>query len=145
MTTMDPSKATDRYDADQFNNVMEGLIRLGNNAKPTPRIAKSWKESSDGKTWTFNLRKGAKWANGDEVTAQDFVYSWRRTVNPKTASEYAYLFSGIKNADVIVAGKKAVNTLGIKADGKYKLTVTLDRRIPYFKLLMGFYIFSKPT
>ncbi len=127
---MDPSKATDRYDAAQFNN-----------AKATPGIAKSWKESSDGKTWTFNLRKGAKWDNGDEVTANDFVYSWRRTVNPKTASEYAYLFSGIKNADAIVAGKKAVNTLGIKADGKYKLTVNLERRIPYFKLLMGFYIF----
>lgn len=103
------------------------------------------RKALDGKTWTFNLRKGAKWANGDEVTAQDFVYSWRRTVNPKTASEYAYLFSGIKNADAIVAGKKAANTLGIKADGKYKLTVTLDRRIPYFKLLMGFYIFSKTT
>lgn len=141
LTTMDPSKATDRYDADQFNNVMEGLIRLSNNAKATPGMATSWKESKDGKTWTFNLRKGSKWSNGDEVTANDFVYSWRRTVNPKTASEYAYLFSGVKNADQIVAGKKAVNTLGIKADGKYKLTVTLERRIPYFKLLMGFYIF----
>ncbi|MDD6407309.1 MAG: peptide ABC transporter substrate-binding protein [Lactobacillus equicursoris] len=141
LTTMDPSKATDRYDADQFNNVMEGLIRLSNNAKATPGMATSWKESKDGKTWTFNLRKGAKWSNGDEVTANDFVYSWRRTVNPKTASEYAYLFSGVKNADQIVAGKKAVNTLGVKADGKYKLTVTLERRIPYFKLLMGFYIF----
>lgn len=141
LTTMDPSKATDRYDADQFNNVMEGLIRLSNNAKATPGMATSWKESKDGKTWTFNLRKGAKWSNGDEVTANDFVYSWRRTVNPKTASEYAYLFSGVKNAAQIVAGKKAVNTLGIKADGKYKLTVTLERRIPYFKLLMGFYIF----
>ncbi|GHN20913.1 hypothetical protein ME784_14280 [Lactobacillus delbrueckii] len=128
---------------------MEGLIRLGNNAKPTPGIAKSWKESSDGKTWTFNLRKGAKWANGDEVTAQDFVYSWRRTVNPKTASEYAYLFSGIKNADAIVAGKKAANTLGIKADGKYKLTVTLDRRIPLLishKLLLKvlYYLVYQP-
>lgn len=141
LTTMDPSKATDRYDADQFNNVMEGLIRLSNNAKATPGMATSWKESKDGKTWTFNLRKGAKWSNGDEVTANDFVYSWRRTVNPKTASEYAYLFSGVKNADQIAAGKKAVNTLGVKADGKYKLTVTLERRIPYFKLLMGFYIF----
>jgi oligopeptide transport system substrate-binding protein len=141
LTTMDPSKATDRYDADQFNNVMEGLIRLSNKAKATPGMAKSWKESADGKTWTFNLRKGAKWSNGDEVTANDFVYSWRRTVDPKTASEYAYLFSGIKNADAIVAGKKKATALGVKADGKYKLVVTLDRRIPYFKLLMGFYIF----
>lgn len=141
LTTMDPSKAIDRYDADQFNNVMEGLIRLGNNAKAEPGIAKSWKESKDGLTWTFNLRHNAKWANGDPVTAQDFVYSWRRTNDPKTASEYAYIMSGIKNADAIQAGKKPVNSLGIKADGKYKLTVNLERKIPYFKLLMGFFVF----
>ena len=75
------------------------------------------------------------------VTAKDFVYSWRRTVNPKTASRYSYPFSGIKNADAIVAGKKSVNSLGIKAVGKYKLVITLERRIPYFDKLMGFAVF----
>ncbi|ADY84539.1 hypothetical protein ME0901_11870 [Lactobacillus delbrueckii subsp. bulgaricus] len=84
------------------------------------------------------MRKNDKWSNGDPVTAQDFVYSWRRTVNPKTESEYSYLFSGIKSADKIVAGKKPATSLGIKVVGKYKLVVTLERRIPYFNNLMCF-------
>ena len=75
------------------------------------------------------------------MTAKDFVYSWRRTVNPKTASQYSYLFSGIKNADAIVAGKKPVSSLGIKVVGKYKLVITLERRISYFYKLMGFAVF----
>lgn len=75
------------------------------------------------------------------MTAKDFVYSWRRTVNPKTASQYSYLFSGIKNADAIVAGKKPVSSLGIKVVGKYKLVITLERRMAYFDKLMGFAVF----
>ena len=141
MATLDASKATDQASAEQINNVEEGLYLLGKNAKVQNALATSTKNSADGKTWAFTLRKNAKWSNGDPVTAQDFVYSWRRTIDPKTASEYAYLFSGIKNADAIVAGKKKPATLGIKADGKYKLTVTLEKRIPYFKLLMAFPLF----
>lgn len=141
MATLDASKATDQASAEQINNVEEGLYLLGKNAKVQNALATSTKNSADGKTWTFTLRKNAKWSNGDPVTAQDFVYSWRRTIDPKTASEYAYLFSGIKNADAIVAGKKKPATLGIKADGKYNLTVTLEKRIPYFKLLMAFPLF----
>ena len=139
--TMDTSKVTDVVGMTQLSNSEEGIYRLGKNSSVHNALATSTKESKDGKTWTFTLRKNAKWSNGDKVTAQDFVYSWQRTVNPKTASEYAYLFSGIKNADKISAGKANYKTLGIKADGKYKLTVTLDRPIPYFKLLMGFCIF----
>lgn len=141
MATLDASKATDQASYEQINNVEEGLYLLGKNAKVQNALATSTKNSADGKTWTFTLRKNAKWSNGDPVTAQDFVYSWRRTIDPKTASEYAYLFSGIKNADAIVSGKKKPATLGIKADGKYKLTVTLEKRIPYFKLLMAFPLF----
>ena len=88
------------------------------------------------------MRKNAKWSNGDPVTAKDFVYSWQRTVDPKTAASYSYLFSGIKNADDIVAGKKAPSTLGVKAVGKYKLVVNLEKQLPYFKLLMGFVVFA---
>ncbi|MSE22558.1 peptide ABC transporter substrate-binding protein, partial [Lactobacillus parabuchneri] len=84
---------------------------------------------------------GTKWSNGDPVTAKDFVYSWQRTVNPKTASQYGYLFSGIKNADAIQANKKSYKTLGVKAEGDYKLVVNLEKKIPYFKLLMGFPLF----
>ncbi|MDV7694075.1 peptide ABC transporter substrate-binding protein [Pediococcus parvulus] len=139
--TMDTSKVTDVVGMTQLSNSEEGIYRLGKNSSVHNALATKTKESKDGKTWTFSLRKNAKWSNGDKVTAQDFVYSWRRTVNPKTASQYAYLFSGIKNADQIAAGKVNYKKLGIKAVGKYKLVVTLDRPISYFKLLMGFCIF----
>ena len=138
--SMDMSKATDMVSFNQLSNTMEGLYRLGRNSKLEKALATSEKVSKDGKTYTFTLRK-SKWSDGSELTAKDFVYSWRRTVDPKTASQYSYLFSGIKNADAIVAGKKNVNTLGIKAEGKYKLVVTLERRIPYFNKLMGFAVF----
>ncbi|MFC6179831.1 peptide ABC transporter substrate-binding protein [Lactiplantibacillus daowaiensis] len=138
LPTMDISKSTDVVSSDALNNTNEGLYRIGKNGSITPGIAKATKVSNGGKTYTFTLRKNAKWSNGDKVTAKDFVYGWQRTVNPKTASQYAYLYSGIKNADQIVNGKKAVSTLGIKAEGDYKLVVTLDKPIAYFKKLMGF-------
>ncbi|WP_434520393.1 peptide ABC transporter substrate-binding protein [Pediococcus sp. M21F004] len=138
LPSLDPSLATDQISFDAMNNVGEGLYRLGKNNKVLPGIAKKTAVSKDGKTYTFTLRKNAKWSNGDKVTAKDFVYSWQRINNPKTGSQYAYLYSGIKNADQIQAGKKPVSSLGIKADGNYKLTVTLEKAIPYFKLLMGF-------
>lgn len=136
LPTMDLSKATDTISFDMLNNSMEGLLRIGKNSKVEPGIAKSYKVSSDGLTYTFNLRKNAKWSNGDKVTADDFVYSWRRTVDPKTQSQYSYLFEGVKNIDDITAGKKAPSTLGIKSVGQYKVVVTLTKKIPYFKLLM---------
>ena len=138
--TMDMSKATDATSFNQLSNTMEGLYRLGKNSKLEKALATSEKVSKDGKTYTYTLRK-SKWSDGSELTAKDFVYSWRRTVDPKTASQYSYLFSGIKNADAIVAGKKKADTLGVKAVGKYKLVVTLERRIAYFDKLMGFAVF----
>ncbi|MBT8838423.1 peptide ABC transporter substrate-binding protein [Lactobacillus delbrueckii subsp. bulgaricus] len=138
--TMDMSKATDAASFNQLSNTMEGLYRLGKNSKLEKALATSEKVSKDGKTYTYTLRK-SKWSDGSELTAKDFVYSWRRTVDPKTASQYSYLFSGIKNADAIVAGKKKPETLGIKAVGKYKLVITLERRMAYFDKLMGFAVF----
>ncbi len=138
ITSLDSSTAIDDTSLTQISNSNEGLYRIGNNSKILPGIATHSTESKDGKKYVFTLRKNAKWSNGDKVTAQDFVYAWQRTVNPKTASEFAYLYSGIHNADKISSGKAPVKTLGIKANGKYKLTVTLDTPIPYFKLLMGF-------
>ena len=138
--TMDMSKATDATSFNQLSNTMEGLYRLGKNSKLEKALATSEKVSKDGKTYTYTLRK-SKWSVGSELTAKDFVYSWRRTVDPKTASQYSYLFSGIKNANAIVAGKKKADTLGVKAVGKYKLVVTLERRIAYFDKLMGFAVF----
>lgn len=141
LPSMDLSTATDTISFDQLNSTMEGIYRIGKNSKVEPGLATKTEVSKDGLTYTFTLRKNDKWSNGDPVTAQDFVYSWRRTVDPKTGSQYAYLFDGIANANDIIAGKKAVDTLGIKAEGKYKLVVTLEKKLPYFKLLMGFPVF----
>ncbi len=138
LPTMDLSKATDHVSFDQLNNAMEGLYRLGKNSKIEPGVAEKTTVSDDGMTYTFELRKDAKWSNGDKVTAKDFVYSWQRTVDPKTASQYAFLFDGIENAKAITDGEKTVTELGIKAEGDHKLVVKLEKAVPYFKLLMGF-------
>lgn len=137
LSTMDPALNNDVFGEDQLNNTMEGLLRVGNKGKITPGIARSWRRSKSGLTWTFNLRKNAKWANGQPLTAEDFVYAWRRQVNPKTASTQSNKFFGIKNALAIVKSKKPMDSLGVKAEGKNKLVVQLARPLPYFKLLVA--------
>lgn len=122
-------------------NIFESLYRLGKNGSITPGLAKSTKVSKDGKTYTFTIRN-AKWSDGSKITAQDFVYSWKRTVTPATKSQYAYLFSGVKNADAIVAGKKSPDTLGVQAKGQHTFIVTLDKPITYFKKLMTYPLFG---
>ena len=122
----------------QTGNVYESFYRLGKNGKPTAGLAKATKVSADGKTYTFTLRN-AKWSNGDPIVAQDFVYSWRRTINPATKSEYAYLFEGIRNAKAISEGKLAPDQLGISAPDQKTVVVTLERPISYFKVLMAFH------
>lgn len=141
LVTLDPSKLTEPIDLTMNGNVNEGLYRLGNNHKIEPGIATGSTISKDGKTYTFTLRKNAKWSNGDPVTAKDFVYSWQRTINPKTASQYGYIFDGIKNANKIQANKAKASQLGVKALSNQKLQVSLERPLPYFKLLMAFPIF----
>ena len=139
LDTIDISKATGYG---QTGNVFESFYRLGKNGQPAAGLAKSGTVSKDGKTWTFKLRSNAKWSNGEKITAQDFVYSWRRTINSKTASPYAYLFSGIKNADEIIAGKKSPSSLGIKALNQETVQVKLNRPIAYFKVLMAYPLFG---
>ncbi|GHP14206.1 ABC transporter substrate-binding protein [Lentilactobacillus fungorum] len=141
LTTLDPSKLTQPIDITMVGNTDEGLYRLGKNHQLQPGIATKMTKSANGKVYTFNLRKNAKWSNGDPVVAKDFVYSWQRTINPKTASQYGYIFDGIKNANKIQANKAKPATLGIKALGSHQLQVTLERPIPYFKLLMAFPLF----
>lgn len=141
MPGLDTSKVTDNSSLTALSNTQEGIYRIGKNSKPENALATKTTVSKDGLHWTFDLRKNTKWSNGDKVTAKDFVYSWQRTNDPKTASQYAYLFDGVKNATAIQNKKADVKSLGIKADGDYKLEVTLEKPIPYFKLLLGFPIF----
>lgn len=139
LDTIDIAKATGYG---QTGNVFESLNRLGKNGKPIAGLASSGKVSKDGKTWTFKIRKNAKFSNGQKITAQDFVYSWQRTLNPTTKSQYAYLFSGIKNADQISSGKLKPSKLGVSAPDKQTFVVKLDEPIAYFKVLMTYPLFS---
>ncbi|MGL2208238.1 peptide ABC transporter substrate-binding protein, partial [Oenococcus oeni] len=142
MTTQDLSQMTDSYAFEVAANVQQGLLSRTSSGAPKAGLAKSWSHSKDGLTWTFHLRKGLKWSNGDPLTASDFVYAWQRTVNPKTASQYAYIYSGIKNADAINSGKnKDLSSLGIKAKNKTTLVVTLEHPMPQFQNLMAFPVF----
>lgn len=135
ISTMDNAHITDVISEQAAVDTGDGLYRY-KGKKLEPAVAtKVVKPTNNGLTYTFNLRK-TKWSNGDPVTAKDFVFAWKRAADPKTKSEYAYLFSGIKNADDITAGKKAASTLGVKAEGDYKLVVTMDRPVPYFSTMM---------
>jgi len=137
MTTLDTAMITDSVSNDIAEQAFEGLFSLDKNDKATLAIAKNMpKKSKDGKTLIFDLKENAKWSNGDDVTANDFVYAWRKVVNPKTGSEYAYIMTDIKNADDINAGKKPVESLGIKAINKHKLEIQLNRPIPYINELL---------
>ena len=135
--TMDPHMGTDVISFEFIGASNEGLYRLGDDLEIEPGMAMDHEVSEDGLTWTFNLREDAKWANGDPVTANDFVYAWRRAVNPDTGSEYGpYLMDGvIKNATAVSNGEKSVDELGVEADGDHTLVVTLEKPTPYFESL----------
>ncbi|WP_251717530.1 peptide ABC transporter substrate-binding protein [Lactobacillus agrestimuris] len=120
-----------------LENTMEGLYRADKKGNPTPAMATSVaKATNNGKSYTFNLRKDAKWSNGDPVTAEDFVASWRRSVSPKSKSGYSYIFTGVKNATKVAAGKLPTKDLGVKAVNKHTLQVDLEYPMPYFDRMM---------
>lgn len=139
MPTADLSQATDQVSFNALNNVYEGIYRLDKDSKPQPAGAAEKAEvSKDGKTYTVKLRKDAKWSNGDAVTASDYVYGWQRTVDPKTASEYSYLFEPVENAAEIIKGDKKVDQLGIKAVNDHELEIKLSKPVAYFDYLLAF-------
>ena len=135
--TLDISKNTDTYSGTIIGNSGANLMRVDAKGKPQLELAKSVKHSDDGLTYTVVLKDGLKWSDGSKLTAQDFVYSWQRIVDPKTASQYAYLASGVENADKIAAGKAAVSSLGVTAKGN-TLTFKLERPMPQFEYLLTF-------
>ncbi|WP_404450800.1 peptide ABC transporter substrate-binding protein [Virgibacillus necropolis] len=138
--SMDSSLAADEYGFQFLGATTEGLYRLGKDAKIVDGIATEHKVSEDALTWTFTLREDAVWSNGDPVTAHDFVYAWRRAINPDTGSEYGpYMMNGvIKNATEINSGEMPVKELGVKAKDDYTLVVSLEKPIPYFESLTTF-------
>ena len=133
--TMDPSKTTAAIDFNYLQAIGEVLYRMDKTGEPKLAGATSVDKSDDGLTLTYHLRD-MKWSNGDDVTADDYVYGWQRTNDPKTASQYAYLYSGIKNADAVQDGDKPVTDLGVKAIDDHTLEVTLDRPMPQLESVL---------
>ncbi|HDR4874832.1 TPA: peptide ABC transporter substrate-binding protein [Bacillus cereus] len=138
--TMDVTKATDSESMNVMRNVFEGLYTLGEDNKFIPGVAQSYDVSEDKKTYTFHLRE-SKWSNGTPVTAADFVFSWKRAVNPDTAAEYAFLFFDIKNAKRINSKEQPIDQLGVKAMDDKTLEVQLEQPTPYFIDLTTFATF----
>ncbi|WP_204981803.1 peptide ABC transporter substrate-binding protein [Mammaliicoccus sciuri] len=137
--TMDSAMATDGLSFDMFFQTMEGLYTLDKDDKAIPAVAKGDpKITNDGKKWTIKLRDDAKWSNGDPVTAHNFVFAWRKVVDPDTASEYAYILYDIKNAEEINSGDKKPEELGVKAVDDHTLEFELTKSLPYYKELLSF-------
>ncbi|GFZ26519.1 peptide ABC transporter substrate-binding protein [Lactobacillus corticis] len=141
LSTQDPSLATDTTSFQALLNTGDGLYRLDKNNKPKLSLAKSVKVTDGGKQYDFTLRKDAKWSNGDQITAKDFVYSYRRTVTPATKSAMAFYLYQIKNAQAINSGKKQPTALGVTAVSKYHLRIKLTRPLSYFKILLSWPLF----
>ncbi|WP_422881075.1 peptide ABC transporter substrate-binding protein [Pantoea agglomerans] len=136
--SLDPLKAVGLPEIQVIRDLFEGLTNQDAQGKIVPGVAQSW-SSSDNKTWVFTLRNNARWSNGDPVTAQDFVYSWQRLVDPKNSSAFAWFagLSGIENAAAITKGEMTPDKLGVVAQSKNQLKVTLDRPVPWFPALVA--------
>lgn len=139
--TLDPSKATDLYSSQIDAEILEGLTRIeqdeNGNDVIRPAAAERWETSDDGLVWTFYLRD-LNWEDGKPVTAHDFEYSIKRTLNPDTGSSYAYLLSPIKGADEYNAGKIEADEVGVKALDDKTLQFTLESPCAYFLQLTYF-------
>ncbi len=117
--------------------LFEGLCAIDEqSSKPAPGAAERWEASADGLVWTFHLRPGLQWSNGEPLTAEDFVQSWRRALSPAFASTYAYLLFPIKNAEAFNSGKITdPAALGLAAPDARTVVITLERPTPYLPAL----------
>jgi ABC-type oligopeptide transport system substrate-binding subunit len=149
--SLDPGLATDTTSSNVLLNIMDPLVRLGADLQPVPALAKSW--DVDGKMVTFDLRGDGRWTNGDPVTARDFEYSWKRTLDPKLAADYAYQLYGIVGAEAYNNAKPAQSAelrdkVGVKALDDRTLQVTLTSPQPWFVQQVAHHSFlavHKPT
>jgi len=138
VASLDPHKTEGVPESHVIRDLLEGLVNQDADGKTIPGVATSW-ETTDNKTFIFHLRKDAKWSNGDPVTAEDFVYSFKRAVEPATASPYGWYLemTNMVNAAEILAGKADKETLGAKALDAHTLEIQLTTPVPYFVMMMG--------
>lgn len=139
--SLDPALSHDIAGFKVLMHLFEGLAANDpRTAAPVPAAAERWDVSPDGLTWTFPLRE-SRWSNGDPVTARDFVYAWRRVVDPKTASTYAHRMFLVKNGRAVFRGEKPVESLAVRAEGDRTLIVELEHPAPYFADLLCLNLF----
>ncbi len=133
--SLDPHFVNTVAESNILGDVFTGLTTLDASARPIPGAAERWDVSKDGLTWTFHLRK-EQWSDGRPVTADDFVFAWRRLLDPKTAAPYAYNLWVLKNARAISNGKMPPTALGVTAKDAATLVVTLEHPAPYLPELL---------
>lgn len=136
--TLDPHRISVTTDLRVVCDLFQGLTDIDPQAKPIPGQAKSWSVSSDGLTWTFELREGLTWSDEVPITAEDFVYSLRRLADPQTASVYSSLLGPIKGAAAVFAGTAPPSTLAVAALSPLTLQITLTAPQPAFPEMMAF-------
>ena len=130
--TVDPHKTSTVYEAHVLRDLFEGLVMQDAKADLIPGAAESWTISDDGKTYTFKLRKDAVWSDGSPVTADDFVYAFRRLEDPATGAEYASMLYPVVKAEDVNKGKAKPEEMGVKAIDPLTLEVKLNAPTPYF-------------
>lgn len=134
LRTLDPSTIVESTSAETLANADQGLLVNPKSNELDSGVAKNYKVSKDGKTYTFKLRH-EKWSNGDPVTAKDFVYGFQRSADPKTASQDSYILDHVANYNAVSKGKAPVSTLGVSAPDDYTFVVHLSKPQTYFKYL----------
>lgn len=135
--SMDPLLANDVPGQRIADDLFEGLTTLDVAGNAAAGVASSWETSADGLTWTFHLRPQARWSNGAALTAKDFVYAWRREVDPKTGAPYAQSLAPIEHALEIANGQAPVERLGVEALDARTLKVHLAGPTPYLLDLLA--------
>ena len=135
--TLDQHKTTTAHEGHILRDLYEGLVAYDAKGDIIPGVAQSWEASQDGLAYTFRLRPDATWSNGDPVTAQDFVFSFRRMQDPQTGAKNAAILHPIKNAKAVNKGAMPVEALGVEAVDDRTLRITLESPTPYLANLLA--------
>ena len=135
--TLDPQSARGNSAAAVLYDLFVGLMTFNARGKVIPGLAESFQISEDGLTYTFRLRPGIRWSDGKPITAEDFVYSARRLVNPETAALFAAFFYPIENARAIIRGRAEPDSIGVYADDDRTVRYQLARPAPYFPQILA--------
>ena len=135
--TLDQAHTSINIEEFILKDLYEGLTIYDAAGKIVPGAAESWTVSDDGTVYTFKLRENARWSDGSPVTAEDFVFSFTRVEDPKTAAGYANILYPIKNAEKVNKGELGLDQLGLKAVDARTLEVTLERPTPFFLELLA--------